>query len=424
VIKNWLKEQISQTNPLRLLYHKLVSASIATKHGFPAKDFVCIGITGTDGKTSACHMLTSILEAAGKNTACLSTQKIQIGDKIKRNCSHMTTLGRDKLQELLKKMKEGGVSHAVIECSSQALTQSRLYGIPFEVVALTNISHEHLDYHGTFENYRKEKGKLFKNCKQTHVLNLDQEETEFFLNYKSKNKFLIGRDIKASNINTSSRGSSFTLHIDNKETPVTLNIPGRFNIDNALTATACAHALNISISDIKQGLESLTKIPGRTEEINIGQVFKVFLDFAVTPKALETIYKDLKEVTKGKIIGVFGCTGNRDKEKRIPMGKIAARLADTIILTTDEPYHENIEDIAATVELGIKSESKEDFTYIKELDRLKAIRKAFEIAKEGDTVIITGMGDFDSRVIGKNQTIDWDERQIITEELKNLSQQN
>lgn len=420
MIKKLLRKFIKDTNPLRLSYHKVLSAYHAARHGFPAKKLVCIGITGTDGKTTTSHMLTEILEAAGYKTACLSTQQIKIGDSIERNCTHMTTMGRKELQNLFLGIIKEKCTHVVVECSSQALAQSRLFGVPFQVVALTNISNEHIDYHQTFANYRREKGKLFAHNKVVHVLNASQEDFLYFQNFKSKRKIRIGKDLQAANIETHPTHSSFTLKTPGEEVGLTLNIPARFNIDNALIAAGCALGLDISLQDIKQGLESIQKIPGRTEEIKLGQDFRVFLDFAVTPQALEAIYRDLKEITPGKLIGVFGCTGNRDQNKRTPMGKIAATIADTVIQTTDEPYHERAEDIAETVEIGINSVEKANLTYIKELDRLKAIRKALEIAKKGDTIVITGMGDFDSRVMGRDESLPWDEREIIQGELKSL----
>lgn len=389
-------------------------------YGFPARGLKVIGATGTNGKTTTAFLIHKMLTEAGYKAGLMTTVAWGTGDNIKPQGEHMTTVPVPLLLSRIKSLKAEGVEWLVMETTSHALAQNRVWGIPYSVAVLTNISHEHLDYHGTMENYTNAKLKLFKlvsrNRKglRTGVINADDKTAGKFKS-AVPNVITYGLkagDLKASNLKQSPSGSEFTadgMHLK-------INLPGEFNIYNALAAAGAGRALGLNNQQIEKGLASLEGVPGRMQAVQEGQDFSVVIDYAVTPDALEKALKTLRKVTKGKIMLVFGSTGDRDKLKRPIMGAVAAKNADKIYLTDDETYTEDPAAIRAAVFDGIRRAGGTSKT--QEIgDREEAIKAAVSAAKAGDTVVLTGMGHQKDRNMG-GKLEPWDEAEIAKKALK------
>ncbi len=429
---NYLRKTISSDNPLRLLWHRLKGIVAAVKYGFPAKKMVCIGVTGTNGKTTTTHMIEQILRESGKRVAMLSTVEFRINGEVTPNKSKKTTMSPFLTQKFLKKCLKKKIEYVVIESSSHALHQSRLWGVPFSIAVMTNITHEHLDYHKTMQKYKDAKKILFKNVektckrkltnaikdiphKQAVILNTADQFFNEFEQMKCLNKFTYGfdlGDLQAHHANYSKFGSSFTLSYASDDIGIELKIPGSFNVENAMAATGAALACKIGLDDVKKSLESFKGVGGRMESIPSPKGFEVIVDFALTPDALEKLYTTLNDSKTNRIIGIIGSCGDRDKEKRPILGEIVAKYSDVAIVTDEEPYSENPMDIMEAVLEGAKKIKKidEDLHLIE--DRYKAIEFAIQNAFEGDLVVVTGMGNFDTR--GMNDgPMEWDEREVV-----------
>lgn len=421
-----IKKILRPNHPLRLLYHKLWGITAALLYRFPASKMIIVGVTGTDGKTTTTTMIYEILRAAGIKVGLATSVEFAIGDERTKNLTHKTTLGRFGLQKLLRKMVDAGCTHAVIETSSHALSQSRVWGIPYDIALLTNISAEHMDYHVTMEQYKKDKGKLFaslqkskkKGIPKTKVLNEDDEISYAdFKHYNSEKTIRYGlqknADVYASQIELSESGCDFSLHIPNKEIKLHLATPGKFNIYNAMAAAGVAHSLGVEIQFIKKGLENMKNVPGRMERIDLGQNFNVIIDYAMTPEAYRKVLTSVREITKGKLWIVFGCCGDRDRQKRPVLGKIVGELCDKIIITDDEPYTEDPEKIVQEIEHGlVELAKKREKDYFVIHDRKQALACAINSAHENDTIFVPGMGDLEGRTVG-TEVIEWSDREVI-----------
>ncbi|MBU0727975.1 UDP-N-acetylmuramoyl-L-alanyl-D-glutamate--2,6-diaminopimelate ligase [Patescibacteria group bacterium] len=431
---NYLRKIISYDNPIRMFWHRLKGFIAAARYGFPGRKMVVIGITGTNGKTTTTHMLEHILSSAGRKVAMISTVSLSINGKVKPNKSKKTTLSPFLTQKFLKECSKRGVEYAVIEASSHALHQSRLWGIPFTISAMTNITHEHLDYHGTMQKYADAKKILFytvsKNCKKgeskwikdiphrhAFVLNTDDRFYNEFIDIGCPVKISYGieqGDLQAQKVTYSKYGSKFSLHYENDNIGVELPVPGGFNIENALAASGAALNCKLSLEQIKNGIESFEGVPGRLESIASPKGFDVIVDFALTPDALDRLYKTLKPTTPNRLIGIIGSCGDRDKAKRPDMGRIVAEYTDITIVTDEEPYSENPMDIMGAVLEGAKMVKKleEDLHLIE--DRYEAIEFAIKGAEEGDVIVVTGMGNFTTRSMNDGPMA-WDEREVVRE---------
>ncbi|MFC1732448.1 UDP-N-acetylmuramoyl-L-alanyl-D-glutamate--2,6-diaminopimelate ligase [candidate division KSB1 bacterium] len=440
-ILNYLRKIISPDNPIRLLWHKAKAAVAAYKYGFPAKNMVCIGVTGTNGKTTTTHMIEHILRTAGKKVAMLSTVEFRIKGKATPNKSKKTTMSPFLTQKFLKRCSRQHVEYVVIEASSHALHQNRLWGIPFSISALTNITHEHLDYHQTMEKYADSKKILFHEVshtchrhlpkeiehiphKQAMVLNTTDQFFREFYDISCPTKITYGfeqGDLNARYVSYAKTGSKFALYHDNDEVGIKLKVPGAFNVENALAATGVALACKCSLDDIRIGLNSFEGVPGRMEAIKSPKGFEVLVDFALTPDALEKLYRTLREPKPNRIIGIIGSCGDRDQEKRPVMGKIVATHSDLCIVTDEEPYSENPMDIMEAILEGAKEVKKleEDLHLIE--DRYKAIEFAVQNAQEGDIVVVTGMGSLPTRTLNSGP-IEWDEREVVKEIISKYSE--
>jgi UDP-N-acetylmuramoyl-L-alanyl-D-glutamate--2,6-diaminopimelate ligase len=424
-----VKKIIKQKFPALVPFsHKLRGVAAHHLYGRPSQKMKIIGVTGTNGKTTTCHLIASILESSGAKVGMATTTTFKVDNKIQINKTNMTTMSPFKLQALLRQMANAGCEYAIVETTTHAISQFRNYGITYFAVAMTNVTHDHLDYHGTFESYLAEKLKLFSNNPKLIVANLDDPNGLRFLSNPAGRHIgysLESRgDVVSRKILIDEKGSTFTIVLPSVQVTVELKLPGMFNISNALCAASVATGLGISPEMIKNGLEDIKSVPGRMEKIEAGQDFTVIVDYAHTPDALQKVYSELTKILKGKLIAVLGACGDRDKSKRPIMGSLAAQFADIVIITDEEPYTEDPNEIIEQVALGVfsgkaKHEVKENENFFKVMDRRKAIAKALSVAQRNDIVIITGMGAQEFRVIGEKH-LPWVEKKVVKQELERL----
>lgn len=399
-----LRRLIPNRHPLRLGWHHLKALIAAVWHGFPARHLTVIGITGTDGKTTTAGMLAHILEHAEIKTGTLSTAFLKIENETQWNATQKTSPSPFMIQKFLRECVKRNCTHAILECSSHGLLQGRLNFAWPQIAAITNVTPEHLDYHGSLEQYRKDKGLLFGllQGKGTKVLNGDDGSFEFFKTIPSQNTLMY----------------SLTEPIAKK---IELRIPGSFNIENALCAIRCAQALKIPAEASIEALKTFAGISGRLERIDEGQSFSVFIDFTVTPAAYEkTLHTARSLLEEGKrLLVLTGSCGDRMREKRPTIGKICAELADIVIVTNEDPYTEDPEQIINEVWQGIEKNMKPSLTAKRISDRATAIAFLLGEAKPGDIVLLCGKGS-DTTMWTKEGQIPWNEREIVREILKNM----
>ncbi len=403
-------------------YHWLESLLANVRYGFPARDMFVVMITGTNGKTTTTSYIASILTAAGYKVGVCSTAYFEISGKRIANDSNFTVTNPFKLQAMIGQMRKAKIDYLVLEVTSHALAQHRVWGIPCDVAIMTNLTQDHLDYHGTMEHYAAAKAKLFARKPKFIVLNRDDRWFDFFNKFPAgEQKMTYGAHEEAESritrVKLHKQGSEVRLVIDHKnQLSFTTQLPGKFNVYNATAAATAGYLMQIDTDKIEEGIEDVDSVPGRLERIDCGQPFEVIVDYAHTPDALENLLETLKHLTKNRLILVFGATGDRDRIKRPIMGEIAARLADRIVLTDEENYTEDAAQIRAMVMEGIVRGGGE--AKMEEVpDRHKAIEKALSIARRNDTVVVTGMGHEQYRIIdGKRQP--WHEPTVIRELLQ------
>lgn len=381
--------------------------------GNPKDKLEIIGITGTNGKTTSAFIIKSILEKAGFMTGLIGTIANYIGNK--KVDAVRTTPESYELHELFKNMVDAGVEYCVMEVSSHSLELDRVYGIQFEEGIFTNLTRDHLDFHKTFENYYNAKFKLFERSNHS-IINLDDlYGTNIVKDIEERgvktkvSTFSIEKesDFKAFEIKSHSNGSEFKVNLEGIE-EFSINIPGEYNIYNSLGCIICAYNLNIPMDKIKEGLSDVV-IPGRCElvakEKNLP--YSIIIDYAHTPDGLENILSTVKAFTKNRMISVFGCGGDRDKVKRPQMGKIGCELSDIAIITSDNPRSEEPMDIINDI---VKPLNYDNFVI--EVNRKEAIRKAMNMALEGDVIVIAGKGHETYQIL-KDETIHFDEREVV-----------
>ncbi|MDX9912996.1 MAG: UDP-N-acetylmuramoyl-L-alanyl-D-glutamate--2,6-diaminopimelate ligase, partial [Candidatus Moranbacteria bacterium] len=389
-----MKKLIPQS--LKNIYHLFQAVLANVWFGFPSKKIKVIGVTGTDGKTTTTQIITKILEEAGKKVALASTINFKIDQKEWTNLSHFTTLSSFAVQKFIKRAVENGCEYLVLETSSHSLDQRRVWGIDYKTAVITNVTREHLDYHKTMENYRQAKRKLFDKV-EVAIVNLDMEKPEEYLDAKSpikigySAKFPISNDqikkIIAENVELGIDGSTFT--VEGKK--FTLNLVGDFNIENALAAISVGVSENIDLETCARAISKIKSVPGRMEYVSNEKGLNILVDFALTPDALKKLYSLLVKIKKpeSKIIAVFGACGERDRGKRPIIGEIVSAYADFVIVTNDEPYHEDPLQIIGEIVNGIKNKQEGvDFWVI--ADRREAIQKALQLATSGDVIAVTG----------------------------------
>ena len=391
---------------IKNLYHLGIAIIANAWFKFPSKKLTVIGVTGTDGKTTSTSLIYYILYSAGFNVSMISSVGAIIGGKNYDVGFHVTTPSSFAIQRFIKKAVDSGSKFLVLETTSHALDQYRVFGIKFDVGVLTNVTHEHLDYHKTYENYAKAKAKLLK-MSRIAVVNKDDKSFPL-LNSKFK--------IQNSKIRT--YGMSSGSDINPKTFPFKSNLIGEFNKYNILAAVAACKTLGIEDNQIRRGIESFEPPKGR-EDIVYEKVFTVMIDFAHTPNAIDQILKSVRTFAKGKIIHVFGSAGARDTTKRPLMGEMSSKYADIIILTAEDPRKESVEKINHDIESGIKNNKLriKNRTLIKIEDRRKAIESAIKIARKGDLVLITGKSHEKSMNYGQGEE-PWDEYGVVRDALR------
>ena len=423
-----MKELIKKFIPNFLIgwYHWLLPMVGAFLYRFPSKKIKIIGIAGTDGKTTTTSLVVNILEEAGYKVASISTIRFKIGDKEWKNTLKMTMPGRLKLQQFLRMAVNAGCQYAVLEVTDEGIKQHRHRFIDFKVAVLTNITPEHIEAHGSFEKMRAENEKLFQITKEAHIINVDDENRDYFLQYPAKKKYLYKIQDTKYEIQKIDQNSKVLKIIKNLE--FNLKLLGKFNKYNALAATCVGLSQGINLEVCKKALEKTEGVMGRMEVI-IREPFMVIVDYAHTVVALEKVYQTIHQMKKqdAKIIAVFGsCGGGRDKWKRPEFGKIAAKYCDKIILTNEDPYDENPLYILDDIEKGFSQIPNSKFqilnqNYEKIVDRREAINKALNLASPSDIVIITGKGREPWICIANGKKIPWDDKKIALEEFEKLS---
>ena len=392
---------------------------VRTRYGNPAKSLKVIAVTGTNGKTTTLNYINEILKEAGYKTAMFTTAVIEINGKRKINDLNATVALTAQMQQFFKRAKKARVDYTLLEVTSHALDQHKLDGVPIYAAVMTNLTQDHLDYHKTMDNYAAAKGKLFAMNPQFIVLNRDDGWYEFFDNYQAVGqKITYGRhddaEVRVTRTKLFKKGSEADLLLDHHlKLELATALPGEYNIDNMVAAATTAYVLGVDLKDIMEGAANLEGVPGRFERVETDKEFDVVVDYAHTPDGLEKFLEAARAVTKNRIILVFGATGDRDREKRPIMGEIAARLTDRIILTDEESYNEDPDAIRAEVMQGIvRAKGEAKTTEI--ADRKDAIKKALDVAKKGDTVLITGMGHEKFR-IENGKKIPWNDADVVRE---------
>lgn len=401
-------------------YRKGRALTWQARYGFPAKRLKVIAVTGTNGKTTTVSYINSVLKAAGFRTAVYTTVYFEVDGKREPNRSHMTVQSQKSAQAFFARARRARVDWVLLEMTSHALDQKRVSGFSVDIAVVTNLTPEHLDYHGTMENYAAAKARLLgyeydaKYC----VLNADDEWFDFFIGKSIGSPITFGTrltsTIRLVDSKLTNQGSEFTVEDeDDSLHKAATSLIGEFNIYNALAAYGVGRALKLDPEVIIKGIADLENLDGRMEKIDEGQKFEVYVDFAITPDAIQKVLESLRETSKGRIHIVFGATGDRDKEKRPAMGEIAAKLADKVYLTDDETYTEDPEAIRSAVYEGIEKARGKNKTEVIP-DRREAIRAAFKDAKRGDVVLLTGIGHEDYRNMG-GEKLPWDEREVARE---------
>lgn len=369
--------------------------------GMPHKGLKVIGVTGTNGKTSTAFLIHRMLVEAGYKVGLMTTVAYGVGDDIKPQVAHMTSVSVPELIKRVKSMKKQGMEWLVLEVTSHALAQNRVWSVPFEIAVLTNLTHEHLDYHGTFERYRDAKRKLFtqtdknKRGLRLGIVNAEDDSAALFVS-DIKHSITYGMkdgDLRARSVRLSPSGSRYIVDVDGVEHHIHCRLPGSFNVYNSLAAVGVGKALGLTKQQIEQGIAALTGVEGRMTVVDEGQDFEVIVDYAHTPDSFEKLFKDMKPMIKGKLIVMFGSAGRRDEAKRYTQGELAGKYADEVIITEEDDRDMDgmaiMEQIAEGAQKAGKTRDRDLFMVH---DRSEAINFAVKRAKKGDTVLLLGKG--------------------------------
>lgn len=397
----------------------LASASV---HDHPSRELQLVGITGTNGKTTTTYLVASIAESANEPVAMTTTVEYRIDRE--RWKAERTTPEATDMQRILRRAVDAGCRMAVMESSSQAIDLHRCDALQYSVVVFTNLTRDHLDYHGTMDNYFAAKRRLFDGSlggtPKTSVINIDDERGAQLANELDGSGTNVVRyalntdaDVTATNVVHSLEGMRFTLRTPNGVRELQSPLVGRPHIYNILAATASGLALDYELDVIARAIETCAGAPGRFERVEHKGDFAVVVDYAHTDDALVNVLRTARDVTRGRIITVFGCGGDRDRSKRAPMGEAAASLSDIVILTSDNPRTEDPLKILADVETGMRETAK---PYEKIADRREAIQRAILEARTGDLVVIAGKGHEDYQIIGR-ETFHFDDKEVAREAL-------
>jgi UDP-N-acetylmuramoyl-L-alanyl-D-glutamate--2,6-diaminopimelate ligase len=397
----------------------------AALYGFPARSLTVIGVTGTDGKTTTTNLIYHLLKFAGFKVGMISTVNAVIGDDILDTGFHVTTPDPPDIQRYLAQMVASRLTHVVLEATSHGLSQQRVEACEFDIGVVTNITHEHLDYHGDYESYRAAKGRLFTSLDDTHskkhspprvaILNRDDSSYEYLSTITSVPKISYGlhaeADLRFAEAVLDKQGISFEILGKDYRVPISTQLLGEYNIPNCLAAFATTvEGLGIDRGVVQKGFATFENIPGRMEKINLGQQFLAIVDFAHTPNALRSALETTRKMVSGRVIAIFGSAGLRDRAKRRLMAGISAELADISVLTAEDPRTESLEDILAEMAAGAQSRGGEEGkTFWRIADRGEAIRFGVGLAKLDDIVIVCGKGHEQSMCFGEIE-YPWDDR--------------
>jgi UDP-N-acetylmuramoyl-L-alanyl-D-glutamate--2,6-diaminopimelate ligase len=373
-------------------------------YGFPAKNLKVIGVTGTAGKTTVCTQITHMLRENGYKVAMMTTVAIDYGDGKgpQHNTTRMTSVGSLKLLQAIKRMHANRVEWLVLETTSHALAQHRVWGVPYSIVAFTNLTHDNVDYHGSFENYRKAKLMLFQQCNRNKkglrigIANTDDPSGQMFADAIANpvTYGLNSGDLRAENLQLSPTESKFTACVGDEAYDIATQLPGMFNVYNTLASVGVARAAGLDKQQIESSVASLKSVEGRMNSIDEGQDFGVIVDYACTPDSFEQVFAAVKPIAKGKIITVFGSAGRRDELKRAIQGEIAGKNSDIVILTEEDDRDQDgmkiLEDIAVGVEKAGKVRDQNEFLVHQRED---AVQKAIDLAGKDDVVLLLGKGE-------------------------------
>ena len=390
--------------------------------GQPSKHLPVVGITGTDGKTSTTYLLSAILEAHGLRSGWLTTVSTRIGDELRPNAVDHTTPEAPIVQGTLAEMRDARLDVAILETSSHALALERVRGVQFRVGVFTNLSPEHINFHGSFEAYLAAKRRLFErlpadglavlNADDAHVDEMRRATLGHLLTYSLRRV----ADVYATDIQLSPNGTSFTVWPAGRR--IDTRLVGKFNVANWLAAFGAASFFGASISDLEAAARHQPPVPGRMNLVSQGQPFAVIVDFAHTPQALEKALDTLRSLVSGRILLTFGLAGGRDAANRPVMGALAARMADYFVITSDDPLHEAASDIAEAIASGARSVCLQP-NFEVELDRRRAIRRVFELARPGDAVLLAGKGHEQRMLVG-DRRVPWNDACVASEVLTEL----
>ncbi|MCQ2569210.1 MAG: UDP-N-acetylmuramyl-tripeptide synthetase [Candidatus Saccharibacteria bacterium] len=387
------KEKIPFYDSLVIPYHVGKAAFWGTRYGFPAKKLTVIGVTGTNGKTTTSFMIWKMLNNAGHKTGVMTTVGWGVNE-IHEQMEHMTTVDSKLLNERIKTIAESGAEYLVLELTSHALAQHRDLGVPIDIAVMTNVTHEHLDYHRTFERYRDAKRKLFKQARYG-VINADDPSAKFFeTDIKEYTTYGIkGGKLKADKVKLKPDGVEYVIPSENLK--IKTRIAGQFNVSNSLACVAVGKRLGLTDDEIADGIYALTEVEGRMVKIDDGQSFTAIMDYAHTPDAFEKLLPDMKKATTGRLIVMFGSAGGRrDPSKRKPMGEIAGKYADIVVLTEEDDRDTPSMEILNMIAEGAKEQGKKiDRDLFLIVDRPTAILECCRMAKRGDTVLFLGKGN-------------------------------
>jgi UDP-N-acetylmuramoyl-L-alanyl-D-glutamate--2,6-diaminopimelate ligase len=421
-------------------YHKTLAFLAMFIYRNPSNKLIVIGVTGTNGKSTVVNLIGSILKEAKKKVGWTSTANFFLDDKEWLNDQKMTMLGRFKTQKFLVQAVKIGCHYAVIETSSEGIKQYRHLGINYDIAVFTNLTPEHIESHGSFENYKLAKGELFKHLTKklkkklngrvidkTIIVNADDPHADYFLSFKADKKLTYSinkpSNFQATDINLQSNGTTFKIQssiLNPQSSILKTNLYGRVNVYNYLAAIAVAKTLNIDEETIKRAMLKYHNMPGRFEFIETKKNLKVMVDYAPEPESMKRLYETLKIFSFNNIIHVLGSTGGgRDKARRPILGKLAAQNAQYVIVTNEDPYDDDPQEIIDQVAQGAIDAGKIlNQNLYKILDRKEAIKKALSLAQENDLVLITGKGCEQFICVKNGKKIPWDDRKVVRELLK------
>lgn len=419
---------------VRPLYHGTIAWFGSMYFGRPSEKLIVIGVTGTNGKSTTVNLIAKILQHAGKTVGHTSTVTLNINGQEKLNNAKMTMPSGWLLQKWMREMLNNGCQYAVVEVSSEGLAQSRHKGINFDAAVFTNLTPEHLEAHGGFENYKRAKAKLFeclshlshksiasKTVPKIIVTNSDDANSEFYSKFSADKHFTYGvknsADFQASAVQLSPQGISFSC----QDVSFNLNLKGQFDVYNALAAVAATASQGVSLSIAKTALEKIKVVPGRVEVVQDAP-FSLVVDYAYEPEEMRQLYETVNRWPHKRVLQVLGpCGGGRDKARIAVLGEMAAKFADIVFVTTDDPYDDDPKTIIHQMADAAVSAGKViGQTLFREPDRRKAIARALSKASAGDLVLITGKGADQKIAVANGKYIDWDDRRVAKEELSKI----